>query len=48
MNFLGVEQPNNPQLKIQKLNKSHFQGFANSQYLFMKISGIGPWMCRIN
>jgi hypothetical protein len=29
-----IEQPNN-----QKLNKSHFQGFANSQYFFLKISG---------
>ena len=25
-----------------------FQGFANPQYFFTKISGIGPWMCRID
>ena len=36
------EQPNNQKLKNQKLNKRHFQGFANSQYFFMKISGIDP------
>ena len=50
MNFLVFfqkqkifEQPNNKKLKKhKKLNKSHFQGFANSQYFFMKISEIGP------
>ena len=31
------EQPNN-----QKLNKSHFHGFVNSQYFLVKISGIVP------
>ena len=49
MNLLGVfQQPNNQKPKTKKLNKSHFQGFANSQYFFVKISGIGPWMCRID
>ena len=42
------EQPNNQNPKTKNLNKSHFQGFANSQYFFVKISGIGPWMCRID
>ena len=42
------EQPNNQKLKNKKLNKSHFQGFANSQYFSVKISGIGSWMCRID
>ena len=23
-------------------------GLANFQYFFVKISGVGPWMCRIN
>ena len=59
MNLLGVfhwekttkkffEQPNNQKLKNKKLNKCNFQGFANSQYFFVKISGIGPWMCKID
>ena len=41
------EQPNNQKPKTKKLNKSHFQGFVNSQYFFMKISWIGPWVSRI-
>ena len=55
MNLLGIlytekpkniffDQPNNQKLKTKKLNKSHFQGFVNSQYFFMKISWIGPWV----
>ena len=28
------EQPNNQKPKTKKLNKSHFQGFVNSQYFF--------------
>ena len=36
------EQPNNQKQKTKKLNKSHFQGFVNSQYFFMKISWISP------
>jgi len=32
------EQPNNQKPKTKKLNKSHFQGFVNSQYFFMKFS----------
>jgi hypothetical protein len=40
------EQPNNQKPKTKKLNKSHFQGFVNSQYYFMKISWIGPWVSR--
>ena len=52
LGFLHVEkqkifdQPNNQ--KPKKLNKSHFQGFVNSQYFFMKISWIGPWVSRID
>ena len=42
------DQPNNQKPKIKKLNKSHFQGFVNSQYFFVKISGIGPWLCKID
>jgi len=42
------EQPNNQKPKTKKLNKSHFQGFVNSQYFFMKISWIGPWVSRID
>ena len=51
MTLLGVfhlekkknfEQPNNQKPKTKKLNKSHFQGFTNSQYFFVKISEIGP------
>ena len=41
------EQPNNQKPKTKKLNKSHFQGFVNSQYFFMEISWIGPWISRI-
>ena len=41
------EQPNNQKPKTKKLNKSHFQGFVNSQYFFMKFSWIGPWVSRI-
>ena len=58
MNLLGVlhtekpkkfffDQPNNQKPKIKKLNKSHFQGFVNSQYFFMKISWIGPWLVEL-
>ena len=49
MNLLGVfhwekkkknfEQPNNQKPKTKKLNKSHFQGFANSQYFLWKFYG---------
>ena len=42
------EQPNNQKPKTKKLNKSHVQGFVNSQYFFMKISWIGPWVSRID
>jgi hypothetical protein len=42
------DQPNNQKPKTKKLNKSHFQGFANPQYFFMKISWIGPWVSRID
>ena len=42
------EQPNNQKPKTKKLNKSHFQGFVNSQYFFMKISWVGPWVSRID
>ena len=42
------EQPNNQKPKTKKLNKSHFQGFVNSQYFLMKISGIGSWVSRID
>ena len=34
------EQPNNQKPKTKKLNKSHFQGFVNSQYFFMKFHGL--------
>jgi hypothetical protein len=34
------DQPNNQKPKTKKLNKSHFQGFVNSQYFFLKISWI--------
>ena len=34
------DQPNNQKPKTIKLNKSHFQGFVNSQYFFMKIYGL--------
>ena len=43
-----IDQPNNQKPKTKKLNKSHFQGFVNSQYFFMKISWIGPWVSRID
>ena len=33
------DQPNNQKPKIKKLNKSYFQGFANSQYFFVKNFG---------
>ena len=46
-NKIFFDQPNNQKLKNKKLNKSHFQGFANSQYFFMKISRIVPLICRI-
>ena len=42
------DQPNNQNLKTKKLNKSHFQGFLNSQYFFKKISRIGPWVSIID
>ena len=42
------DQPNNQKPKTKKLNKSHFQGFVNSQYFFMKISWVGPWVSRID
>ena len=42
------EQPNNQKQKTKKLNKSHFQGFANSQYFFMKFLWFGPWVSRID
>ena len=42
------DQPNNQKPKTKKLNKSHFQGFLNSQSFFMKISWIGPWVSRID
>ena len=42
------EQPNNQKPKTKELNKGHFQGFANSQYFFMKISWISPWVSRID
>ena len=29
-------------------NKTSFSSSANSQYFFMKISGIGPWVSKIN
>ena len=35
-------------MAVDKINKNHFQGLANSQYLFVKISWIGSWMCRID
>ena len=42
------DQPNNQKQKTKKLNKSHFQGSVNSQYFFMKISWIGPWINKID
>ena len=42
------EQPNNQKPKTKKLIKSQFQGFVDSQYFFMKISWIGPWVSRID
>ena len=42
------EQPNNQKPRTKKLNKSNFQGFLNSEYFFMKISWIGPWVSRID
>ena len=44
----NFDQPNNQKPKTKKLNKSHFQGFANSQYFFVKILWIGPWVSRID
>ena len=38
-----IDQP-----KTKKLNKNHFQGFVNSQYFFMKILWIGPWVSGID
>jgi hypothetical protein len=36
--------------KIQngRLNKTSFSSSTNSQYFFMKISWIGPWVSRID
>jgi hypothetical protein len=36
--------------KIQngRLKKSSFSSSANSQYFFLKISWIGPWVSRID
>ena len=42
------EQPKNQKPKTKNLNKSHFQTFVNSQYFFMKISWIAPWVGRID
>jgi hypothetical protein len=38
------------QKKIQngRLKKTSFSSSANSQYFFMKISWIGPWVSRID
>ena len=55
LDFSHTEKPKNifwstqyPKSENKKLNKSHFQGFINSQYFFMKISWIGPWVNRID
>ena len=44
------QKKKNLKKKIQdgSLKKRSFSSFANSQYLFMKILWIGPWMCRID
>ena len=39
---------NNPITKNQETKQKSFQGFVNSQYFFMKISWIGPWVSRID
>ena len=43
------EQPNNQKPKTKKLNKSHFQGFVNSQYFFMKyFLALYPFKTRLS
>ena len=40
------EQHNNQKQKAK--NKMSFSSSANSQYFFIKISWIGPWVSRID
>ena len=35
-------------IQIGRHKKNSFSSSTNSQYFFMKISWIGPWVCRIN
>ena len=44
-NVFFFEKPNNQKPKTKKMS---FSSFANSQYVFAKFSGIGPWIGRIN
>ena len=39
--FFFFEKPNNQKPKTKKMS---FSSFANSQYFFLKISGIGTWV----
>ena len=43
--FIGMKQKKNLN---DLLKKTEFLNSANSQYFFTKISGIGPWVSRIN
>ena len=45
-----AKKENKIQNKIQNgwLKKAEFFNSVNSQYFFVKISGIGPWVSRIN
>ena len=42
------EKPNNQKLKKQKTKQTSFSGLRQFSKFFVKISGIGPWMCRID
>ena len=39
---------NKKQIQNGRLKKSSFSSSANSQYFFLKISWIGPWVSRID
>ena len=37
-----------PKTQNPKQNKMSFSSSANTQYFFAKMSGIGPWVSKIN
>ena len=48
--FIEMKQKKIVEKKNQngRLKKTSFSSSANSQYFFMKISWIGPWVSRID